>query len=70
MQVTFVTIQSNGKEPREKPLFSEQWAMIYTGKMIKANGRKFQITRLEWTNQQKGEIKAICLEFIHPSKKQ
>ena len=70
MLVTFVALQTNGNETREKKLFTENYALIYKGKKIKANGQKFQIDRLEWTNQQAGEIKAICLESVHPYKKQ
>lgn len=70
MQVTFVTMQASGKETREKTLYTESWALLTVGMTIKTGGRKYIVQSTQWTNRTKGQIKAICQEFVHPCKKQ
>ena len=69
MKVNFVALQTNGKETREYPLFSEDWPIIRIGKRVKANGILFQIDRLQWVNREAGIIKAICKQFRYPGQK-
>jgi hypothetical protein len=65
MKVTFFVKQINEKqETREEFLFSDEYAEMMANKQIDHQGLKFQVNSLEWMNDKRTELKAVCLEIL------
>lgn len=63
MKVQFYALQTDGKQTRELFLFSEDWGLMMTGKEITHEGTAYRVNKLEWIDQAKGVLKAVCLEL-------
>jgi len=64
MKVSFHILQSNeAGKTRELPLFSDDYAEMMNYKQFEYEGQKFQIKDLEWIDEKRTELKAVCLEI-------
>lgn len=62
MKIHFITTESG----KEKQLFNEDWAIVRVGMLIKANGKKYTVTKLTWIDSNRNDLKADCVPFSHP----
>ena len=55
---------NEAQETRELFLFSDDFSEMMVNKQIDFKNKKFQVISLEWLNEKRTELKAVCLEIF------
>ena len=64
MDVKYYALQRDEKnKTREKFLFSDDMSLLMVGQQVEHKEIIYRVNSTEWMDQEKGKIKAICLEI-------